>query len=293
MQNMSHNETLRHAVFEVLVFFDIFNFPLTAIEVYKMMPDAWSLREVMTFLETEPSIQTKDGMYFLQGREAIVAIRHKRYRIADQKFKKARKAVWALSKVHSIEGIYICNNLGFCNASEESDIDLLIVTQPGGIWRSRFAAMIISQLFGVRMKDSSADKLCLSFFADKESLNFDQLRHQEDPYFYYWMHGVYPLYEKNSDMVVKANTWVRLKKQQRIAKRRAYTNTLDATLYIPVLFEKILKKVQLHKMSHYKKMRASLQHTDVIITDHMLKFHDNDRRAVYANFHKQQLKKYV
>jgi len=55
------------------------------------------------------------------------------------------------------------------------------------------------------------------------------------------------------------------------------------------LVELFLKKVQIEKMSKNNKSLAKENDTRVIISDNMLKFHENDRRDFYQNKFKQQL----
>ena len=91
------NLNLEKAIISVLVYHDLLDYPLTALEIFKYLDKSFlkdhpSLFEVQTCLEKSPwlknILEQKKGFYFIQGREKLAAKRISRRKIADKKWKK-------------------------------------------------------------------------------------------------------------------------------------------------------------------------------------------------------------
>lgn len=206
MENNNQNEQLRKAIFRTVAFFDMFNYPLTAFEIWKYLGVKCELGEVVEFLnqlhssslpacadrlckergQNEDSdtpqplsrgeLQQKNGFYFLKGREEIIETRMRRYNYTDEKFKRALWVSRIFKYIPWIKGIAIGNIIGAHNLKKEGDIDFFIITQKNRIWITRFYCVLIAKLLGLRPKPGKIkDKICLSFFISEDNLNLERL----------------------------------------------------------------------------------------------------------------------
>ncbi len=282
-----------------IAFFDLFNYPLTAREVWQFSDSIGlgcdELRQELESLVVENKIGASQAFYFLPGREELVVIRHERYNITAEKFKYAIRAASLFRWLPWIKLIAVGNLIGGHNLRRESDIDLLIVTAKARLWASRLLVTTITKFLGWRPQTgNSQDKICLSFWASEDGLDFSALRLPGgDPYFRHWLAGIYPIYGDVDvySKLIDANDWLEQemphwKPKATVRWRRVEGRPNDWTAAaFDSLFgwsENLAKKVQLKLMSPGLKRLAN-RDTRVVISDQVLKFHANDRREEYRS----------
>jgi len=149
---------------------DIFNYPLTKEEIIK-----WKCNTSINPLRQGFVGQaSKNGYYFLKNRESLIKQRQDREKISARKLEIAKKAAEILSKIPNIKMVAVTGSLAMMNSSEESDIDLLIITRQNTLWLSRLLVLVIFFLLDIpvrRSDDSSQkDKLCLNMWLDESDL---------------------------------------------------------------------------------------------------------------------------
>ncbi len=287
---------------KTLVYFDNFNFPLTSFELWRFF-----YGPKVSFSEIEASLSQSSvlsqlvefdrGFYFLQGRRALIQKRLERYQIAAKKFRRVRRVSRILALIPFIRLIAVCNSLGSSNASSESDLDLFIITERGRIWQARFWSILILEVLGLRPKpQNTRDKICLSFFISEDHLNLKSLTLKpSDPYFYYWLNQLVPIYEvgETSSKFFSANNWVKeilansFGYERVVGRRRVELGWLArgfkrvGELIFGLVPERVFKKIQLKVMSANLKELVN-RDSRVVVTNQVLKFHANDRREQFA-----------
>ena len=184
--NSDRNE-LREAIFKVVAFFDMFDCPLTAFEIWKYLPVKCELDEVMAALNESRimlipltpfrrGLESKNGFYFLPSRNVLYDLRMARYNFTSRKFGQAIKIACIFKLVPWIKMIALSNIIGANNAKEGSDIDLFILTENKKIWLTRFFCLTILKLFGLRpTTEKQKDKICLSFFISEGAMDLKKL----------------------------------------------------------------------------------------------------------------------
>jgi len=196
--------------------------------------------------------------------------------------------------------IAICNTLSYSNVREQSDIDLFIITSPKRIWLTRFWAVAILDILNLRpKKNNSQDKFCLSIFTSSDNLNFEKISLKNDIYLNYWLTQLIPIYDQADyyHRFIQANQWFKKILPRALEIQVARTRKIDFKFgQLKKLIEKssfnfeekIFKKLELKFLAPRLKDLAN-QDTRVILSDQMLKFHDNDRREYYQNIFNQKL----
>ncbi len=287
---------MRTALLRTFAYFDIFEYPLTAFEVWKYLElpgGSATVDEVQTELVStgeEGILKCTNGFWTLAGREASVALRHERYQIALRKFARARRVASFLGKLPWIRMVAVCNTLSINHARDESDIDFFIVTAPGALWKARFAAVLPFALLGLRPNGGrTRDPLCFSFFASEAALDFRGLAlAPRDPYLTRWIASMVPLYDPDGliEALWDANPWVMetlpharpsfVSGERRI--RGVESGEIGESR--PSVWESLARGVQ---MIHFPTSISRIMNLDhrVLVTDDLLKFHENDRRHEY------------
>lgn len=302
---------MEQSILAAICYFDVFDYPLTLLEIWQWLftptplDQAVSLSAVKTALEDSEYLKSrinfKNGFYFLNNRGGLIAIRLKRYGLSGQKNKIAMKGVGLLRFLPFIKLVGLCNNSGNNNIREDSDIDLFIITSSKRLFTARFLITLALSLVRLRRHDKKiTDRLCLSFYVSQDDLDFSKIKiAASDVYLVYWIANLFPLYDRGAyDNFLAQNSWIKKYLPNHLAKagsfRRQVFDNMSAKLshssleyilggFMGDLLERLLKKIQFLKMSKNNKSLARENDSRVIISDTMLKFHENDRRLFYQD----------
>jgi hypothetical protein len=296
-------------IFETIVWFDIFDYPLTAWEIYKWGYDRSLNVKAQTSKieetlekseELKKLISQKHGFYFLKWRDDLVRIRKERYLLAEKKYKKLIRITSFIKLVPFIRLIATATGLAYVNAKENDDIDLFIIAKKSKVWTVRFFSVLLLKIFAARPTPANKkDKICLNFFTDEETLNFRKLMLAEennwsDVYLIYWLAWLYPVFQEGDvwQKFILENNWLkeylpnyRFQKPAncRCLTMNHFSSLIKKTLEFTFLgkwWENIFHLWQMKIMPRQLKQLAN-KNSSVIINNQMLKFHDKDRRGEY------------
>jgi len=220
---------LNKPVLATIIYYDILDFPLTTPEIFKFLinpershedsrhtPASFGINperieHSISNLIKDGFIETRDGFYFLKGRRDIAQERIGKSKIAEEKWKKAKKYAYWLQVVPYIEIIFASGSLALGCADDDSDLDVLIVVQKNHIWLARIFLILATSFLGARRTkyDKVApDKICLNHFitADSLRISFESI-YNAQTYAY-----LTPLYSKTPRLVAEfyeQNKWVK------------------------------------------------------------------------------------
>ena len=304
---------LENAIIETIVYFDIFEYPLRVNEIQRWLwKSKASLNEIISLLETssflKEKLSFKDGFFFLSlkgkdssllegKRKDIIIERLKRYRIAEEKYRKARKIIQFLSKIPFVRGIAICNDLGYSNSPEEGDIDLFIITSKNRIWFVRQKIAGFLKIFRLRPGEAKENAICPSFFIDEDNLNLKNLSaivpFEDDIHFIYWLCQMTPVFGRDKiwQRFYNENKWAFdllpnnypfIPNPVRRVKANVFQNIFESLLsgFVGDLVEKFCRYVQLKILPKEIKLVMN-KDNNVVIRNGVLKLHTNDRRREY------------
>lgn len=211
-----------------------------------------------------------------------------------------RFSLFLFSFFPQIQMVALCNSRAMGEADENSDIDLFIITKKGNLWTARFTVTVLSSLLGIRRRNThwlekwspeyikrTKNKFCLSFFISEEVLSLESIRLQpNDPYLHRWIYTLVPLVNKNAtyEHFMESN-WVEPTYLPVNPSWRLFFMTLGNIFGFLSIFESWIKKLWLPKtLRTYEKLGKPWW---VVITDTMLKFHDNDQRKEHQDSFKK------
>jgi len=208
---------LKQAIAATLVYFDIFDYPLTMDEIARWLPSSISFTRGRLLKLTKELVQKrflaqKEGFYFLPGRGEIVLKRRKNQEASGPKLKIAQKAARILIKMPGVLLVGLTGNLALGDAQVGDDIDFLIITQRDKIWTARFLTVLLLEILGRRRRPKSKrikDKICLNLFLDEAYLHFG--RNRQDLYTAHEVLQMRPLAGKGNiyQRFLKANVWAK------------------------------------------------------------------------------------
>ena len=317
---------LERGILSALAFYDLFDYPLTLLELSRFMQDdsgklsdsKFSLSDIVEVLKFRDSLKRKvscrRGFYMLAGREELAAKRLRRHNQALKRWRKMIRVVRLLRSVPFLKMVAACNMFPIDTPSPESDIDLVIVTKHGRIWLVRLIVTVLVALTGQwRHQKRIAGKLCLSFFLSDQHLNLQQLYqekkvwYKKDPYLANWVVLVAPVFDRDgtAENFWQANQWAReflpnsypyrpvpLRKIEAGWLARGWRGFWEAALALG-LGDWVEKTVKYWQLEYMKSVGDEewLNNPNVVRSDEMLKFHEIDRREHFREEFAENLAK--
>ena len=291
---------------KTLAYFDAYDYPLTATEVWRWLyrppltgGQDITLMAVTEALEHDPWLQQRltrvEGFYCFRGREWLIPWRKERNLLVERQMRKARKMAKLFRLVPYVQLVAVSSSLAVGNVKETSDIDLFIVCRRQTIWLTRLLLVGLLKLLGQRpTPQDKRDKICLSFYVTERSLDLHSCAvSADDPVMHYHIATMIPLYDPcgRYGQMLEANSWnqanlpfsssgqrtiLEIKDSLFVRWWRLIADHLLAPLLLPAVQE-WCAVWQLKILPPRLKALANLD-TRVIISENILKFHDQDIR---------------
>lgn len=289
---------LEKSVFQTLAYCAYNDFPVTSLELWKWCdaPET-SIAEIEALLPSsawlkEQGLQSSNGFYGLGDVSAWRRERIQRVTDALRKSRRAHRFVRFAAWFPWVRMVAICNSLAHSFTNDQSDIDLFIVTQRGRIWSTRLILTGILSILRLRPGEAKRDPICLSFFAAEDALDLSSMKiGAEDPYLAMWLESLTPVLDRDGILTKlhATNRWIRpsLPRSQPIERTSSYRLASSASLPDFPFLEGFAERLQRARFP--AKLRGMMNmDTRVIVTDSVLKFHDNDRRQAILEAWKQK-----
>ncbi len=288
------------AILATIAYFDTFDFALTPEEIFAFLwKDKAELQDCygsLHRLSNNQTLETKDGFYFFPGRSSTLRRREESVIPTEERLRRAELGARLIGWLPFVRAIFVCNSVAAEMAVEKSDIDFFVVAEAGRLWLVRFCTNIILKIFGLRTNaEHSAGHICLSFFASVNDLNLAPWRvASDDIYLAIWLRQLYPLYDpgqKISQKIQSENAWVSEFLRNADFDDYKYLSGIYSADGMVKKFkewclsgrlgnfvERQLKQFQWAKLRSNIKEKAKAGGVDVVLTDGILKFHENDAR---------------
>jgi len=250
------HDDLTKNILSTICYYDVLDYPLTIFEIWKYLILAekrdddiqkCSIGDILVKLNDaglKSFIESKNGFYFIRGRDYLVDQRISRGKISALKIKKMRRVIGFLKWVPFVRMILITGRLAMKNASPKSDWDVLVVVKEGRIWTGRTFITLWAHLLGKRRHhDKIRNRLCFNYFITTGSL---EIRNKDlfsaSEYFF-----CFPLFEVGNyfQKFQLRNIWIRKYKPN-------YYLTLTQNLFLEMdsYFSRLIRLVGENLLDH-------------------------------------------
>lgn len=228
--------------------------------------------------------------------------RDKKSEYMDEYLQEIKKLKSTFQSIPFIEQIFLCNSISFNALDRDSDIDLFIIAEPWRIRTVKFRSMILFALkWSKRFWKKSRKKICLSFFITSDSQNLYPISLSSlDIYLAYRVAHLVLIYqpdEKVNNSIFENNKWVKwilpnYQEKQMISLwikpfswNTKFKNVVETlwNWFLWNIFERIVKHLQ-RAIIRLKRIRDPIWNKDVIVSDTMLKFHQDIREKVSLKY---------
>ena len=213
--------------------------------------------------------------------------------IEKKLWERVGRYIGILRMVPFLRMVAVCNNLAFGKVDERSDIDLFIVAKRGRLFVVRLFVTFLLHVMGVRRHgDKVAGRFCLSFFVDEDGMDMKGIAIDNDIYLAFWIRTMVPVIDDGiSGEFLNANGWVvryfeedfEMDGSRVVGNGGGFLNRVFGWIlggWFGGRVEGVLKKWQI-KRAKKKTENVDLSIARLVVEDHILKFHNVDRRREY------------
>ena len=211
--------------------------------------------------------------------------------------RKWRRALWFARVIRVfpwIRGVAIANSLAMGSVKEGSDIDLLVLCAPQRVWLSRFVVVLLLRVLRLRPGEAMHDPVCPSFFVAPTAYDLSAIAIEDDVYLRFWLATLAPVWDVDGEFerFFASNAWALHRVSAQLVPAagwwaRALRRILSIVSSDTV--ERLVRRVQLRILPAHLRERATRADRGVVLTDAMLKFHEEDGRVTYRDRWKKSL----
>lgn len=158
------------SILKVLVYFDIFRYPLTKEEVYSYLDHSYTnkiFQATIDQLITEKKIFKLDKYYSLQNDISLVNRRNTGNENARLLLLKAEKIARLIYKFPFVRAVGISGSVSKNFADELSDIDYFVITKAHKLWIARTFLHLYRKLPFVKNRNQH---YCMNYFVDEANM---------------------------------------------------------------------------------------------------------------------------
>jgi hypothetical protein len=158
---------LKRAILLSVAYADIFDYPLTAGEIHRYCGVKSSINNLYAEIQGFRFISKSGNFYTLPGRENLVTIRAHRQEISARLWPHAIRYGQVIADLPFVRMVAVTGSLAVNNSEDGSDIDYLIVTEPGHLWTSRAMVLALG-----RLAARQGLSLCPNYLVTTRALEF-------------------------------------------------------------------------------------------------------------------------
>lgn len=208
------------AIIAPLIYYDLLDKPLTPLEVFQYLRatapevsffNVW--QELRVAARQINQLAQKNGLYFLPGRQKLLASRAERLKLAQQKWKNLKKFSRYLALAPFLRLVAATGSLTSYNTQPQSDFDLLIVIKKNRLWLGRLLLTGLVALLGKRRHGRmTKDRICLNCYLTEECLEITCQAKPRDFHAAQEYTRLTPLLEnspRTHEKFIEANSWLK------------------------------------------------------------------------------------
>ena len=164
-----------HDIIRTLLYYEIFDHPLTLRELFQFFPrnsiSFGSFRNRVTELAAAGTVREEGGFYQLAANQtSLEEIRVRRERLAKRRLRISRFMSQIIKRFPFVRGVFLSGDLSKGVASPPSDIDYVVITEPGRLWVCRSLLILFKKVFLLNRKKY----FCLNYFVTSDHLGVDE-----------------------------------------------------------------------------------------------------------------------
>ncbi|WP_133259502.1 nucleotidyltransferase domain-containing protein [Pseudochryseolinea flava] len=177
MKEVEHDietNVLQIHIIKALLYYDIFNYPLTASEIMRFLgtqqKDLASLRHELAVLTASKQIFQFDEFYSIQNSRANIERRLRGNGEAARFLPMAKTKAKFIARFPFVRAVFASGSLSKGYMDENADLDFFIITKPGRLWIARTLLVMYKRIFLF----NSYKYFCVNYFVDFDHLEIEE-----------------------------------------------------------------------------------------------------------------------
>jgi hypothetical protein len=206
MKEVIAHSPLSKNILKTLIYFDMFEYPLTAEEVFchlqtNSVTDK-DVKEELKILSLQSLVYPLDTFYSLQNNILLEKRRKQGNLLAKTYLKLAERKAKLIASFPFVMAVMASGSLSKEYMEETSDLDFFIITRPGRLWIARTFLVMYKRLF----LSGSHKFFCVNYFIDNEHLEIEE----KNLFTATELATLIPLYGREQYVqLLAANTWIK------------------------------------------------------------------------------------
>lgn len=206
MINASDHTTLSKSILKTLLYFDIFQYPLTASEIFTHLPTNHvtldHVKSELTRMRDKSIIYSVSDFFSVHDNQVLGKRRIKGNQMALESLSLAQKQALFISKFPFVRAVMASGSLSKNYMDEHSDLDFFIITKPNRLWIARMLLALYQKIFLL----NSHKYFCVNYFVDEHHLGIEE----KNLYTATELSTLIPLYGKEYyPQLMMANYWIK------------------------------------------------------------------------------------
>jgi hypothetical protein len=165
---------LSESILRTILYYDIFNYPLKADEVYRFLPtnhvSKHSVEAELKDLSSKGYLYQFDDLFCAQNSKELAERRRKGNTEAEKLLDVARAKGKFISGFPFVRGVLASGSLSKGYMDENSDLDFFVITKPGRLWVARMILVLYKRIFLL----NSHKYFCVNYFVDSDHLEIEE-----------------------------------------------------------------------------------------------------------------------
>lgn len=174
MDKRGQISTLSEGIIKALLYYDLFDYPLTSEEIFKTLPSnhitPHDVQRELDVLVQRTLVYKLGDFFSVQSNPVLETKRIQGNLLAGKHLKIASRKAKVISRFPFVRSVMISGSLSKGYADEKSDIDFFVVTHPGRLWITRSLLALYRRLAYL----NSRKYFCINYFVDLDHLEIEE-----------------------------------------------------------------------------------------------------------------------
>jgi len=169
-------DLLKNNVLRALLYYDIFNHPLSADELFTFFPEnSVSKKEFCSLLEKVASEEScpfasSNGYYYIKPNVQNIELRKQKEDVSRKMWRMAGLVTHVIKRFPYVRCVLVSGSLSKNSSNKASDIDFMIITEQNRLWIARTMLMIFKKIFLL----NSYKYFCLNYYITNSHLEIEE-----------------------------------------------------------------------------------------------------------------------
>ena len=206
MESIREHTVLSKSILKTLLYFDVFQYPLTASEIFSLLPTNHVTPEHVALelvkLSESSVVYRVANFYSVQDNHSLASRRIRGNDMALKSLLIAKKQARLISRFPFVRAVMASGSLSKNYMDESSDLDFFVIAKSNRVWLTRFMLRMYQFLF----LSNSRKYFCLNYFIDDNHLEIQE----KNLFTATELATALPLYGKEYyQELLAANTWTK------------------------------------------------------------------------------------